>query len=695
MNSKASIAAVALLSLLGFTAFSGMCPDACGKGSAADRIATPEAVAPGSAIYSPHFMPLNPDVVEKYKATGQKVPLRMTEARFTEREGAKINQLPRTEIPLDQTIKAIVLLVEFTDDPPGGPTARFSPGVWDSMLFGNYYVRGGADTTTIKTLKRFYDEVSFGTVDIVTVDLPSSVGWDTAPQNYTYYCDDDGIHDNGFGPYPRNVQRLVMDAVIAADPSVDFSQYAVGGVVQNLFVVHAGSGAEWSGGPILIWSHAWDIRSNDGWGHTPPTLFVDGVQIGGYSMEPECGGDTAGEAGSPMTPMLPTVGVYCHEFGHVLGLPDEYDYGYESSGTGRVSLMAGGSWNRVPNVYPDCAGNSPAHPSAWGATYLGFVTPTEVTTTTTGVTIPPIEQTGNNAIYKVTYPGSSGKEYWLFENRQQTGFDEGFANMTAAAHGLVIYHVDENVFDRTFWLPNEAECVSGGVYQGVTNCDCASLPANSNNGEKWYGLSVEQADGLYQLELGTSSGYWQDFYSSATGVTAFDDTTVPNTSSYYSTYSCDAFAAATNIQESGGNITLDLTPDSFAPSVTLSTPNGGESYLGGTWQTITWSASDNLGVTSIDIYLSDDGGSSYPYTVATDEPNDGTYDWKVPDLGSSNCLIKVVAHDAALNEASDESDSAFEISPGAPTMSWPGVVFLCVALAAVAFLFLLRRRRRT
>lgn len=672
-------------------------------------------LAPGSVIdarhaveradVAPHFMPLDPEVVEKYVEAGVKIPIEMTEERFAGRAGSTVNQvkpsagIKRVQEPLGAAVtelKAIVLLVEFLDDPPGGPTVRFSPGVWDSMLFGNDYVRGGADTTTTHTLKRYYDEVSYGTVDIVTVDLPSSVGWVTAPDNYTYYCESDGTHDNGFGPYPRNVQRLVMDAVLAADAYVDFSQYAVGGVVENLFVVHSGSGAEWNGGGTLIWSHAWSITSNDGWGNTPPALYVDGVQIDSYSMEPECGGDTTGEGSGPHPPQLPTVGVYAHEFGHVLGLPDEYDYGYESSGTGRVSLMAGGSWSRSPNVYPDCAGNSPAHPSAWGSAYLGFVTPVEVTTTTTGISIPPIELTPTNAVYKLTYPGTSGQEYWLFENRQQIGFDQGFTTMTADAHGLVVYHVDENVMGRTFWRPNEAECVDSGVYQGETNCDCSSLPANPSNGERWYGISVEQADGTYGLELGTSGGYWQDFYSSATGATTFDDASTPNSSSYYSHYSCTGLAAATNIQEIGQYVTLDLTPDAVEPTVTVLYPDGGESFAGGETYTCTWSASDNLGVDYVDIYVSLDGGSSYPYLVASGEPNDGSCDIDMPNFDSNDGMLKVSAYDDAQNEGFDESDATFTITYTAPVpaSSKAGLIILAAAILAIAMLLMVRSRRK-
>jgi hypothetical protein len=152
------------------------------------------------------------------------------------------------------------------------------------------------------------------------------------------------------------------------------------------------------------------------------------------------------------------------------------------------------------------------------------------------------------------------KEY-LFENRQQIGFDQGFARMTGKAHGLCVYHVDENVFWRVGWLPNEAECVSSGVYAGYPrNCDCGTLEPNWNNGEKWYGISVEQADGLYQLELGSSAGFWQDFYSSATGVSAFNATSRPNSSSYYTHYDCAGVPALLNITEAGFNVTLDVVP---------------------------------------------------------------------------------------------------------------------------------------
>ncbi|MBU1700292.1 MAG: M6 family metalloprotease domain-containing protein, partial [Candidatus Eisenbacteria bacterium] len=513
----------------------------------------------------PSFMPLDPDIIDRMKERGEEIPISRTEARFASQGGRSVNALSRTPDKLTETVKAIVILIEFTDNPPGGPTIRYSPTVFDDMLFGTTYVRGGADPTTDRTLKNFYNEISYGEVDIITLNLPSSVGWVTAPNSYTYYCDNDGTHDNGFGPYPRNVQRLVMEAVMAADPYVDFSQYASGGKVQNLFIVHSGSGAEWNGYETLIWSHAWSIDTNDGWGTTPPDLYVDGVQITNYSMEPECGGNTTGEGGSTSGPWLPAVGVYAHEFGHVLGLPDEYDYGSQSSGTGRYSLMAGGSWNRSPNI-SECSGNSPAHPSAWGIMQLGFATPVEVLGCLPDTDIPPIETTGSDAIFKLINPSSSGQEYWLVENRQQIGFDEGLIRISPNAHGVLIYHVDEDVMDRNYWRPNEAECVSGGTYRGEDNCDCSSLPPNPSNGEKWYGISIEQADGSYDLELGNNSGDSQDFYNSITGYAAFNESTIPNCTSYDD---CGTYISVENISGSTGTMSADF----YGPADCLAAPS--------------------------------------------------------------------------------------------------------------------------
>ncbi len=450
-------------------------------------------------------------------------------------------------------LRALVILVEFTDK-----AYTYAATTFDDLVFGTQYDPGNGGPTD-RTVYNYYQEISYGDLEVVTVNLPSTLGWPAMPNLYTYYSDTDGIpftaDDYGFGPYPNNVQRLVIDAVTAADATVDFSDYDQDGdgEVDTLFIVHTGTGAEWHACARDIWSHAWDIREDDGFGNIPPATVLDGVTIGAYSMEPEHGGNPMGyfpdcstDAGAALGPFPPTAGVYAHELGHVLGLPDEYDYGYESVGTGRFSLMAAGSWNRYPDEV-QFAGNSPAHPSAWGRVQLGFVTPIIVGSTTTCVDIPPVET--DPTIYKLPI---RKKEYFLVENRQQIGFDQGLVRLwgpEGTEHGMVIYHIDEDLLDRNYWRANEAECWE------IDNCNCTT-PAWT--GETHYGIAVEQADGLYELEHYFSLGDSEDFWPGALGKTTFDSTTVPNTSSYYRTEPCETTVKVWDINEVGTTIAACL-----------------------------------------------------------------------------------------------------------------------------------------
>jgi hypothetical protein len=109
--------------------------------------------------------------------------------------------------------------------------------------------------------------------------------------------------------------------------------------------------------------------------------------------------------------------------------------------------------------------------------------------------------------------------------------------------------------------------------------------------------------------------------------------------------------------------TIQNDDDVTAPSVTVTSPNGGEAaYLAAPYD-ITWSASDDVTVTSVDILLSRDGGSTWSETLATGLGNTGTYEWTVNGpLAPGTALVKVVAYDAGCNSNSDVSNMAFNIA---------------------------------
>jgi len=107
-------------------------------------------------------------------------------------------------------------------------------------------------------------------------------------------------------------------------------------------------------------------------------------------------------------------------------------------------------------------------------------------------------------------------------------------------------------------------------------------------------------------------------------------------------------------------------PDTQAPVVNVLLPNGGEALVVGTTVNIGWNATDDVGVTAVDILYSQNGGLTYLSTIADDEPNDGSYSWDLSNLAATNLArIRIVASDAALNAGADESDANFTIGPPA------------------------------
>jgi hypothetical protein len=169
----------------------------------------------------------------------------------------------------------------------------------------------------------------------------------------------------------------------------------------------------------------------------------------------------------------------------VLGLPDLYDYDYDSNGCGMWTLMAGGSWGG--------GGARPVHFDGWCKSALGWVTPTVVNEHLEQEQIDAVEIDPD--IYQLFSQGIPTYEYFLVENRRWISFD-----MSLPGEGLLIYHVDENV-------PN-------------------------NNNQLHYKVAVEQADGEYDLENNNGSDAG-DPWPGTTDNRTFDDFSVPDAWYYY------------------------------------------------------------------------------------------------------------------------------------------------------------------
>jgi hypothetical protein len=102
--------------------------------------------------------------------------------------------------------------------------------------------------------------------------------------------------------------------------------------------------------------------------------------------------------------------------------------------------------------------------------------------------------------------------------------------------------------------------------------------------------------------------------------------------------------------------------DVTAPALTLNSPNGGEDWKAGSSHAVTWTATDAVGVTGVDLAWSGDGGASYPNPIAAGLANSGSFTWQVPDLVSGTVRVRATARDAANNSAGDASNANFAIS---------------------------------
>lgn len=101
--------------------------------------------------------------------------------------------------------------------------------------------------------------------------------------------------------------------------------------------------------------------------------------------------------------------------------------------------------------------------------------------------------------------------------------------------------------------------------------------------------------------------------------------------------------------------------DELAPTMTVTTPNGGQIWDTGSSHKVTWKATDNVAVVRVDLSYSIDGGALWT-TVASGLANTGSYTWTLPrNVATNNALFKAAAKDSAGNAASDVGNAPFAI----------------------------------
>lgn len=249
------------------------------------------------------------------------------------------------------------------------------------------------------------------------------VGPVTVSQEYAYYGEN---NSNGDDKHPAAMVREALDLV---NSDVNFADYDWDGdgEVDQVYVVYAGKGEADGGASNTIWPHEWTLSEARQYGDGRGAVKLDGVTIDTYACGPELDGLTGTIAG---------IGTMCHEFSHCLGYPDFYDIDY-SGGQGMFAwdLMDMGSYNGD--------GFLPAAYTSYERWVAGWLTPIELSKTQAVTGMKPLTQGGQSyVIYNQGHPD----EYFLLENRQQSGWDAGIPGA-----GLLILHVD---YSASVWADN-------------------------------------------------------------------------------------------------------------------------------------------------------------------------------------------------------------------------------------------------
>ncbi len=250
--------------------------------------------------------------------------------------------------------------------------------------------------------------------------------------NQGYY----GNNSSGKDGDDDHPAEMVIEAVKKADADVNFADYDWDddGEVDQVYVIYAGKGEADGGAANTIWPHEWTLDSANYYGDGEGPQTLDGVKIDTYA----CGGELNGQTGE-----VAGIGTMCHEFSHCLGYPDFYDTSQEAQGYGMASwdLMDYGSYN--DNGY------QPAGYTSYERWVAGWKEPIELSYTKAINNMKALQEGGESY---VIYNDNNYDEYFLLENRQQTGWDKSLPGA-----GLLILHVDYNA---SVWEGNEVNTVA-------------------------------------------------------------------------------------------------------------------------------------------------------------------------------------------------------------------------------------------
>ena len=383
--------------------------------------------------------------------------------------------------PSSGVISQINIFIRFADDPEF-PYPR------------SYYDAVFQTEEDEPSLKHYFDDISSGSLTVNTYHYPRSSqdinATYTDPYFRSYYMPYSGANLDGYQTEAQRAERehtLLANAVNSivpiigpGDPWIDVDTNDDGFVDAVSFVIF-GSPGDWAD---LLWPHRWVLYNE--------VVNINNARVYDYLF-------MVSES------WYYNVGVLCHEFGHVLGAPDYYQYdgGNAPTPIGGWDVMGGNS-------------NPPQLPSAFTMwKYFGWVEPIEITQSGT-YSLRPVQDL-INSVYTIASPNSDS-EYFLLEYRNQEGYD---ANSPGSRSGMLVYRINAEAGDGNSQGPPDEFYVyrPGGSLSSEGNMDQA--PYNLDYGHTEINDQTDPSSFLYDNASGSPGGLSIYDVSSAADMISF------------------------------------------------------------------------------------------------------------------------------------------------------------------------------
>ncbi len=428
------------------------------------------------------------NTLKKGLSDNQKMKLQEKINRLRSENAILRSSSATTAFPTTGRMKVLILLVEYQD-------ARYTYSHDRMDRFFNQ--KGYNDDNATGSANDFFMQTSYEQFDPEFV----VVGPILLPNNRAYYGGEGGA-----------AWKMVTEGcAIAKTQGLDFSQFDANndGAVDVVYCLFAGYDRAQGGPAESVWSHASGVSG----------VTYDGKRLGSYA----CSSELRGASGTNLV----GCGTFCHEFGHVLGLPDMY----ETDGLENGDCQTPDDWTTMASGGYMNSGKTPPLYSAYERHILSWINLDQLVLNAPGEK--ELYPLLDNKAFRINT--QTAGDFYVLEYRKRIGFDSYLAG-----DGMLIWHIDrsnspivyggQNTTPANLWSQGRINNIGGHPLFDLVEAVPIAATANSpmNRSVMWPGSS---------------------------GKTSFTDTTNPNMKSWAGE---ETKKPVTNIQVFSDKITFDF-----------------------------------------------------------------------------------------------------------------------------------------